>query len=177
MRWFGFLRGVNLGKRQMKMDKLARELTGLGLDDVSTFIASGNCSFHAPAGGAAKLERRIEEHLATAFGFEVETFLRTAAQLKKIARTDPFPGEVRDGDTLYVGFLRKAPSASVRTKVRALSNDTDRLDTRGAEVWHLIHGKTMDSTIPAKDLGSLIGTTTMRNINTITRIAEKFDLA
>jgi uncharacterized protein (DUF1697 family) len=177
MRWFGFLRAVNLGKRQMKMDKLARELTALGFDDVSTFIASGNCSFESPEKSAPQLERAIEAHLATAFGFEVETFLRTDSQLRKIARTDPFPGEFDSGDTLYVVFLRKAPSAAVRTKIRALSNATDRFDVRGAEMWHLIHGKTMDSTVPGKVFDGLIATSTARNVNTIRRMADKFDLA
>jgi uncharacterized protein (DUF1697 family) len=176
MRWFGFLRAVNLGKRQMKMERLRAALTELGFEDVSTFIASGNCSFESPKAGVAALEARVGAHLEQVFGFTVETFLRTSPQVRAIATTDPFPGEVREGDLLQVGFLHKAPAAAVRAQVRALSNDTDRLDVRGAELWHLVHGRTMDSTLPPNALGRLIGSTTMRNVNTVRRIADKFDL-
>ena len=43
-RWVAFLRGVNLGKRQMKMAELRACCEGLGLRG-KTIVASGNVRF------------------------------------------------------------------------------------------------------------------------------------
>ena len=135
MRWFGFLRGVNLGKRTMKMDKLARELTALGLDDASTFIASGNCSFEAPPADAAKLERThrgAPREGVRLRGRDVRPHRRAAAQ-DRAHRPVPRRGPRRRHALRRSSFARHRARA-VRTKVKALSNDTDRLDDprRGA---------------------------------------------
>ena len=79
-----FLRAVNVGKRRVAMADLRRELEGIGLDDVWTHINSGNAVFRSPL-GRAKLEARIEACLLDSFGFEVETFVRTAAQVAEVA--------------------------------------------------------------------------------------------
>ena len=85
-----FLRAVNVGKRRVAMADLRRELEGIGLDDVWTHINSGNAVFRSPL-GRAKLEARIEACLLDSFGFEVETFVRTAAQVAEVRRQRPAP--------------------------------------------------------------------------------------
>ena len=62
----------------MKMEALAAHFVDLGFSKVRTFIASGNVIFDSPLKTAA-LESRIEQHLLSKLGYEVETFVRSLA--------------------------------------------------------------------------------------------------
>ncbi len=44
-RYVAFLRAINLPGRNVKMDRLRSTFVSLGLDNVDTFIASGNVIF------------------------------------------------------------------------------------------------------------------------------------
>src|SRR6478736_1861700 len=90
-----FLRAVNVGKRRVAMADLKADLEGLGFDDVWTYINSGNAVFRSPL-GRAKLEPEIEACLLGSCGFEVETFVRTAAQVAEVVDRKPF-GDLPDG--------------------------------------------------------------------------------
>lgn len=167
-----FLRAVNVGKRRVAMADLKAELEGLGYDDVWTYINSGNAAFRSPL-GRAKLEPQIEAALLDACGFEVETFVRTAAQVHAIVDRDPF-GTVPDGVTHMVAFLRKAPSASGRKAIEAMSGDVDELQVHGAEVHWRIEGKSLDTELKAKDWKAAgAGLNTTRNITMLTKLAAK----
>ena len=74
--WVAFLRGVNLGKRQMKMAELKASLEKLGLREVKTIVASGNARFVTD--DEKKLKERIEAALETDFSFPVKVILRSA---------------------------------------------------------------------------------------------------
>lgn len=82
-RHVAFLRGINLGKRRMKMDQLRRHVEELGLDNVATFIASGNVVFDYSGSDLGRLEGEIETHLEDAFGFFADTFVRPLGGLDK----------------------------------------------------------------------------------------------
>jgi uncharacterized protein (DUF1697 family) len=172
-RFAGFLRAVNLaGKRKVPMAQLREECERLGFDDVSTYINSGNVLF-TTAGKGPDLEPRIEACLRKAFGFEVETFVRSAREVEHAIALAPF-GRVTDAQTHMVLFLRRQPSAAVRRAVEALSNDVDHLVVDGREVHQLIAGKIMDSTLKAshwKCLGDQ--PTTARNTTMLRKLAER----
>ena len=61
VRYVALLRGINVGgKTLIKMAELRACVEALGLDDVSTYIASGNVLFESGERDAAKLETTIE---------------------------------------------------------------------------------------------------------------------
>ena len=86
MRYIAFLRGINLGGHNVKMDRLRVLFEELGLGDVTTFIASGNVIFDSDERDADTLADRIEAHLAQALGYDVPTFLRTDVELARVGR-------------------------------------------------------------------------------------------
>src|SRR5688500_8571606 len=91
-RYAVFLRGVNLGaKRKTGGAELRSCFEGSGLDDVQTFRTSGNVVFDA---GRAPKGGRIEKALRDSFGFEVDVYLRTAAEVRAIADHEPFPANL-----------------------------------------------------------------------------------
>jgi len=106
----------------------------MGLREVAIFRASGNVVFAADRSEIgqqppAELAARIERGLAAALGYEVPTFIRTAAEVRVIAATQPFAFEhVRaSAGKLQVAMLSERPSPSARRDVLSLAGDDDRL--------------------------------------------------
>jgi len=168
-----FLRAVNLGKRRVPMARLVEVCEGLGYDDVWTHANSGNAVFDA-TGSRPTIERAMEGALESAMGFEVTTFVRTAAELKKAVNRDPF--KLVSGDTYFITFLKAAPSAAIRKALEAASNDFDTLVVDGRKVHWRMHGKSTDTTLKSKTW-SLIGEhrSTSRNANLLGRLVAKLD--
>lgn len=169
-----FLRAVNVGKRTVPMAPLAEIVRDLGHDDVWTHINSGNVVFDA-TGSRADLERTIGAALEAAFGFEVTTFVRTAAELRKVVAEEPFP--VAAGDTHFVTFLLAPPSAADAHALEALSGDFDTLVVRGRDVHWRMRGKSTDTRIPSKQWAAIVGTnaSTSRNTTMLRKLVAKID--
>lgn len=167
-----FLRAVNVGKRRVVNARLVELFGELGYADVWTFINSGNVVFDAP-GSRAALESAIGAAIEQDVGFEVTTFVRTAAELRRIRDEDPF--EVGPGDTYFVTFLKAPLSAAGAAELEGLSNDMDTLVVRGREVHWRMHGKSTDTTIPQKDWARIAGKlqTTSRNMTMLRKLLDK----
>ncbi len=169
-RYVALLRAVNVGGRVVKMDRLRGIFDALALDDVSTFITSGNVLF-ASGDQPPELEVLIEKRLLKELGYPVATFVRSVDDLKAIAARAPFM-ELPAGN-LYVGFLKSRPArVSVRT-VLACANDVDRFLVSGREAyWHSTGGMSGSTFSPGK-LEKLLGPATLRNITTVRRLAQQ----
>lgn len=86
--WIAFLRGINLGKRQMKMAELRAAAEGLGFTAVKTILASGNLRFETDDEDG--LRARIEDGLLEAFDFPVKVILRRAEEVGAMIEAGPF---------------------------------------------------------------------------------------
>jgi uncharacterized protein (DUF1697 family) len=166
-----FLRAVNLGKRTVKMSRLVQIIEELGYEGAWTHINSGNVVFEA-AGSRADIERSIEVALEAELGFEVTTFVRTAAELRKALLVDPFT--VNDGDTYFVTFLKTTPSAATAKALAAASNDFDTLVVRGRDVHWRMRGKSTETTLTRKtwNIAGEHGSTS-RNITMLRKLGAK----
>jgi uncharacterized protein (DUF1697 family) len=174
-RYAAFLRAVNVGGRTIRMERLREIFTKAGFADVETFIASGNVVFESRSSSIPALEAKIEAALQKALGYEVATFVRRADALEAIARHQPFPVDAAGspGGTVYVCFLRAAPDASYRRQLLSFRTDVDDFDVKGQEAYWLVRGKLLDSKADGPAFGRALGLTTMRNRNTIVRLAAK----
>ena len=92
--YIAFLRGINLGKRRVKMDVLRAHFGALKFKDVETFIASGNVIFSARATDPEKLATTIAAHLERSLGYPVDPFLRTRSEVSAITALHPFGSAV-----------------------------------------------------------------------------------
>jgi uncharacterized protein (DUF1697 family) len=169
----GFLRAVNVGRRTVAMSRLAAIVGGLGHADVWTYINSGNVVFDA-SGSGASTESSIEQALEAEFGFEVTTFVRSAAELRKVLAVDPF--SLADGDTYFVTFLKAAPSPEIARTLEQASNGFDTLEVHGREVHWRMRGRSTDTTVK-KSTWNLVGPTgsTSRNITMLRKLMAKID--
>lgn len=173
-----FLRGINVGGHTVTMDTLRALFAKQGLEDVATFIASGNVVFESSARDLAGLERTLERHLHAALGYEVRTFIRSARDVAAIASEPPFPvARTRGVAGYYVGFLTAPPQARAIKALMAMRSPNDDLQVRGREVYWLskagISGSKLSYTVFERTLG---GPATFRGMNTITRLVAKYGL-
>jgi uncharacterized protein (DUF1697 family) len=177
MRYIALLRAINVGGHTVKMDRLRELFSGLGFGEVESFIASGNIIFSSDEKDSAKLESRIEAHLRQALGYEVGTFLRSAADLDGIAQRQAFAGHPLDTPegNLNVTFLRGAPDSAARERLLALALETDAFAVHGREVYWLRQGRMSDAPFKGPFIEKAAGQPgTARNITTIRKLAEKY---
>ena len=92
IKYYAFLRGINVGGRVVKMDALTKMFSSLGLKNVKTFIQSGNVVFESPEKNKKTVAQKIEKKLLKELGYEVPAILRTTEELTSLLKLDPFKG-------------------------------------------------------------------------------------
>jgi len=168
-RYAAFLRGINVGGTRIAKDDLCAPFAAVGLENVTTFRASGNVIFDGPRESATKLAKRIEQRLADDLGFtRAITFIRTAAEMRALAADDPIPRA--PGQKLHVMFCLKKPPASVLE----YATETDPLVIGKRELYWGPQGRMTDSEIDLKAIENLIGPLTMRTKDTVDQIAARW---
>jgi uncharacterized protein (DUF1697 family) len=175
-RHIAFLRAINIGGRRASSQQLTAALESAGFESVSAFRASGNLIFDADRASAAALTKRADEALTGALGFEVRSFLRTAAQVRAIAAFEPFAPNVlaKSHGKLQVALLAKPLPKRTRDEVLALATDADPLAISGSELYWLPSGPTMQTDLDLRLLDTLVGENTRRTKSMIQEIAAKF---
>jgi len=173
-RYVAFLRAINVGGHVVKMDRLKALFEGVPFANVSTFIASGNVIFDA-TGPPGQIEATIETTLNAALGYAVATMVRSTAEIAGVVRRVEAQKLDPGGDvTLYVGFLKTAPTARVARATAAMSNEVDVLVVHGRELYWQCNKSFRESTVAGPRLEKAVaGPATFRNINTVRRLAGR----
>jgi uncharacterized protein (DUF1697 family) len=174
MRYAAFMRGLNLGKRNVKMEELKRLFVKLGFTEVESFIASGNIVFETGVKNRAAMEASIEAAIEKKYGWASETFVRDFGELAKIGTAMPFKGIV-DAPTYLVGFLKAPIGADAKKKFMALASPVDRFAASGAEVWWHSPISQAESKFNANVFDKALGVrSTWRNLRTVRRMVERW---
>ncbi len=167
------LRGINVGGNKLvDMARLRGLMTGLGYTDVRTYLQSGNAVFSCVPGAAARAGPTIEDAIEGEFGFECRVITRTAAELDEARAADPLLHLLGDPARHFVGFLSDQPKLDGVNSLAETDYGMDqvRVLDRHAYLW-------CPEGISRSPLGKLnfdriLGVTvTMRNWNTVTRLA------
>jgi uncharacterized protein (DUF1697 family) len=175
-RYVAFLRAINIGGRRASSTQLTACLEGAGFENVANFRASGNLIFDAPRESECSLTKRVDDALTDDLGFDVRTFLRTAAQVRAIAAFEPFPAEIRakSEGKLQVALMAKPLAKGARDEVLALATESDPLAISNRELYWLPSGPTMQTELNLRLLDTLVGENTRRTKRMIEVIAAKF---
>ena len=96
------------------------------------------------------------------------TFIRTAAEMRALAKDNPFPRE--PDQKLHVLFCLKKPPRSVLDH----TTDTDKLEIGKKELYWAPEGRMTDSELDLKAVEKLLGPNTMRTKGTVDQIAERW---
>ena len=170
----GFLRAVNIGKRQFRTADLRAALTAAGYDDVDTYIQTGNVRISSPLRSRAKVEAELEKVFLADRGFEVITVVLSPAELTRVATEAEkigTPQHPRHGQ--YVTFLKSAPGASTAAEVEALAADGETFVVRG-RVVHLLYDVPYGTSKSAPLIEKVAGPGTNRNLKVIRTLADKW---
>ena len=130
-------RGINVGgSNVLPMKGLRSLLEQLGLEDVRTYIQSGNVVFRSKRADAAALESEIGAALRAGFGFEPQVLFLEADDMRRMVRANPFPEAESEPKSLHFGFLASVPAKPDLEALEALRIPSERFDLRG-RVFHL----------------------------------------
>jgi len=171
-RYVALLRAVNVGGRIVKMQELRTLCESIPLSNVSTFIASGNVIFESQKGPSA-IETAIEKTLKAALGYDVVTMVRNVEQIAAVAEHATANRLDAGGGSLYVGFLKRAPTAAGVKAAVALSNSVDTLSVAGTEFYWQARKSFAESTLTGGAIEKFLGPATVRNINTVRRLVGR----
>ena len=181
-RYVALLRALNVGGHTVKMDRLCALFTEMDFAGVSTYIASGNVLFDAAlpdADGAAEaLEKSIEAHLQAALGYEVATFLRSAAEIAAVAKHRPFDApELEAAFGLMIAFLKRSPDEAATARLMAYRRDSDDFAVHGREVYWLRRTQQSETNFAGAALErALKMPATVRSITTVRKLAEPVNI-
>jgi uncharacterized protein (DUF1697 family) len=175
VRYVAFLRGINLGKRRPPMTQLRTLFEEIGFTEVETFIASGNVIFTDQNANPSALEPRIEAHLEASLGYDVATFVRSAAHVRAIAESRVFAEDGQTGVTIQVSFLKQRLSPALARKLEVFETNYDQFRVKSGEFYWLCRGPMSESkvwTLP--EIKALkLPSGTMRNITSIRKLVAR----
>ena len=168
--YIALLRGINVsGKNIIKMDALRATLVNVGLQDVQTYIQSGNVVFKYDDVAVEFLQKLIEDSIFENFGFQPPVFVIECSQLESIYNQNPYLKAYPDQlDKLHITFLSAVPLADITEHLKTSTYSPDDFSIVGNAVYLYCpegYGKTkLTNTFFEKKL-KLQATT--RNLNTI----------
>lgn len=170
----GFLRAVNVGKRQYKTADLRRALVGAGYDDVETHIQTGNIKVSTPTRSRAKVEAALEELFLVDRGFEVVTMVFSPTELTRVAtEAEELAAGHQPEHGQYLTFLKTPATAEVAARVEALSGNGETLLVRD-RVVHLLYDVPYGTSNAGALVEKVAGPATNRNLRVVRTLAEKW---
>jgi uncharacterized protein (DUF1697 family) len=99
------LRGINVGgKGKLPMAQLRDIAEGIGLEQVRTYIQSGNLVASTPL-APSTVAKRLRSAIHEATDLDVPIIVRTTDEWRAVVDDNPFPHAASIGTTLHVTFL------------------------------------------------------------------------
>lgn len=171
--WIALFRGINVGGNNiLPMADLKRYLESLGLNNVRTYIQSGNVVFDSTASDLSSLSETIARHIEEQQGFIPQILLLSPKDLLKAIESNPFSTAVSDPKTLHFGFLAEPatnPDTSALDEIRASTERYKLIDS----VFYLHApdgiGRSKLAANAEKHLGVVM---TVRNYRTVDKLRE-----
>lgn len=138
MRYIALLRGINVGgQKKIKMLDLRAMCGQMGLQEVQTYIQSGNIIFESSEEHTAVLEKDLKKQIQTTFGFDVPVMVLTQTYLQEVAENNPFLQKNPELDTklLHVTFLSEKPDEDLVKALTEKDYGTDEFEVIGSRVY------------------------------------------
>ena len=130
------LRGINVGGKRVKMEKLRTLFEALGFAKARTYIQSGNVLFNSNTANESAIIARIEKQILADFGFAVQVFLRTEKEMADVIKRNPFTRDKTvDQSKLHVTFLSDDAPAAAAAVLETLAAKAERYHVSGREIF------------------------------------------
>ena len=174
MRYVALLRGINVGGNAMiRMADLRACAEELGLERVSTHIASGNLLFESSRRDTAALECELEHAIQQRFELAVKVIVLGRAAYARVVAAIPQEWLGDAGLRANVAFVRRGTDA--REVVGALRPDPEVETVKaidGAILWATKRDAINRSVMRKLIGGAAYKELTVRNLNTTLKLQE-----
>lgn len=170
--YVALLRAINVGgNNKLPMKDLKALLEGLGCSDVQTYIQSGNAVFKAEASLAARLPKLAHEAILKKYKVSAPVIVRSAAEIAKVVKSNPYLKAGVAVETLHVGFLAERPKAAAIALLDPQRSPGDKFSVLGSEVYFQFAAGVGKTKLTNQYFDSKLGTTiTLRNWKTVTQL-------
>jgi uncharacterized protein (DUF1697 family) len=109
--WIALFRGINVGGHNiLPMAKLKSDLESLNMENVRTYIQSGNVVFDSESKSASSLSKKISERIQARHGFHPQVLIVDEETLLASVESNPFTTAISEPKTLHFFFLAKPAS-------------------------------------------------------------------
>lgn len=138
MKYISLLRGINVsGQKKILMNDLKTLYEGLGFEDVSTYIQSGNVIFNTTIRNRSALTNRIENAIEKKYQFHVPSELRTNREFADIIHECPYgsKGMAQEGTKILVSFLSARPQKNKLDEIMTYAAADERLVLKDREIY------------------------------------------
>ena len=172
MTYVALLRGVNVGGgRMVDMRQLRVAFERAGMEQVRTYINSGNVIFRSDEGDPAKLGGVLEAVIESTFGFPVKVILRDAANIRALVEALPdtwVNGPEAKCDVMFLGDDVDGPGVVARLTVKPGIDDVRYVP--GAILWRVARPDATRSGMLKLVGTELYASMTVRNCNTVRKL-------
>src|SRR5690348_6452074 len=170
----GFLRAVNIGKRQYKTADLRAALAGAGYDDVDTYIQTGNIRITSSLRSLAKVQAELEALFLADRGFEVPTMVFSPAELSALVDDAAGVPDKAPEYAHYVSLLQKPATAAQVEAGEALSLPGETVVVRGRAVHLLYDIPYGQAKLSNPKLEKAVGPATNRSLKVLREVVERW---
>lgn len=172
MVYVALLRGINVGgNHKVDMKTLKKVFEDIGLQDVKTYINSGNVIFKTSKGSKEILVKRLEVAIEKEFKFYIKVLIKDFNEIKEIVNA--LPNEWLNNNKMKcdVMFLWEDVDKKEVLKELIIKPDIDDVKyVSGAILWRVDRDKVTKSGM-LKIIGTnLYKQMTIRNCNTLRKI-------
>lgn len=176
MNYVTLLRGINIsGQKLIRMVDLKQMFEDLGLQNVQTYLQTGNVLFTNPELTIQELKDSIEQKIQARFNFDVPVLVLPLADIAQIMQQNPFrERNLEPGDGLYYTLLYQPPKPEhIQTLESCLSKTEDEIHI-SAQCAYLLcrkgYGRALLNNNFIENKLKLQATT--RNLATMTKLLE-----
>ncbi len=131
------LRGINVsGQKRIKMEDLRALYVAFDLQNVQTYIQSGNVLFQSKDPDVVGLSQKIQSGIKDKLGYSVAVVIRLKSDLRRILDNNPFLSDRSEDITnLCVTFLAHTPDGSTLNELNSVKNAHDEFHVAGREIY------------------------------------------
>lgn len=172
-RYVAFLRGINVGGKMVKMEKLRTLFEAMHMQNVKTLLNSGNVVFDSTETDVDILTSRLETMCEKEFGFHIDILIRLMIEIQKLVKSEPFQGIPISSQTrFYITFLSENKPLSLKILYESEEKD---LQILAVEKGYVVSVITLSNNKNTTDMMKLFEKAfgkriTTRNWNTVQKI-------
>jgi uncharacterized protein (DUF1697 family) len=174
MKYVTFLRGINVGgKNMIKMELLREMFSSLGFENVKSYINSGNIIFETDERDDNELSGTIAAAITATFSFNIHVMTRTIAEIENLVKNNPFSGQFENDKDLHVFFLDEDLSDEKRELLLAQANENEMFSVQPRTIFCLLRISILDSIVGKGFIDKKLKVSaTARNWRTVNKVLE-----